>query len=212
LIEGAGVLVNDLSNEINRVFLPIVEMGCPTCTSIIEKELKKLAGVKDVRVNFLMRKVVVTYDPKEISVPDLEKRIEELGFRLSYKKYEGFIGKFSRALLRKEEETAFRRIADREFDDLVVKSNKPVVLFFTSPTCPPCKTLKPRLKATLEKFSGRVYLYEMDIMTTKKWEDYNVMSVPALLFLKEGRMVGRQENFPKQEEIEEMILKELNDT
>jgi thiol-disulfide isomerase/thioredoxin/copper chaperone CopZ len=187
-------------------------MGCPTCTSIIEKELKKLAGVKDVRVNFLMRKVVVTYDPKEISVPDLEKRIEELGFRLSYKKYEGFIGKFSRALLRKEEETAFRRIADREFDDLVVKSNKPVVLFFTSPTCPPCKTLKPRLKATLEKFSGRVYLYEMDIMTTKKWEDYNVMSVPALLFLKEGRMVGRQENFPKQEEIEEMILKELNDT
>jgi copper chaperone CopZ/thiol-disulfide isomerase/thioredoxin len=162
-------------------------MGCPTCTSIIEKELKKLAGVKDVRVNFLMRKVVVTYDPKKIGVPDLEKRIEELGFRLLYKKYEGFIGKFSRALLHKEEEMSFRRIADREFDDLVVKSNKPVVLFFTSPTCPSCKALKPRLKATLEKFSGWVYLYEMDIMTTKKWEDYNIMSVPTFL---EGRQNG----------------------
>lgn len=86
--------MTDLSNEINRVFLPIVEMDCPTCTSIIEKELKKLIGVRDVRVNFLMKKVVVIYDSKEIGVPDLEKRIEDLGFRLSYKKYEGLLEKF----------------------------------------------------------------------------------------------------------------------
>ncbi len=201
--------MGDLSNKTNRVLLPIVEMDCPTCTSIIEKELKKLIGVRDVRVNFLMKKVVVTYDPKRIGVPELERRIEDLGFRLSYKKYEGLLGKFSKVLLRKEEETMFRHIADREFEDLVVKSNKPVVLVFTSPTCPSCKTLKPRLKAALEKFSGQVYLYEMDIITTKKWEDYDVMSVPTILLLKEDKVIGRQENFPKKEEIEDMLLKGL---
>lgn len=80
---------------------------------------------------------------------------------------------------------------------------------FTSPTCPTCKALKPKLNAALEKFSEQVYLYEMDIITTKKWEDYDVMSVPTILLLKGGKVIGRQENFPEKEEIEEMLLKGL---
>lgn len=95
-----------LSNETNRVSLPVVEMDCPTCTSIIEKELKKLVGVKDAHVNFLMKKAVVTYDPMRIGIPELERRIEDLGYRLSYKKQEGFLGKLSRILMGRERKPA----------------------------------------------------------------------------------------------------------
>lgn len=197
-----------LSDGSNRLSLPIVEMDCPTCASTIEKEFKKLIGVEDVRVNFLMKKVVVTYDPKKIGVPELEGKLEDLGYRLSYKKYRGFFERFSR-FLGKKESIEFRHISEHDFEILVLKSNKPVVLLFTSPTCPSCKALKPRLKAALDKFPGQVYLYEMDIMKTKKWEDYDVLSVPTMLCFKEGKVICREENFPEQEKIEVMILKGL---
>jgi len=200
-----------LSNRTIRLSLPIVEMDCPTCASIIEKELKKLSGVEEVRVNFLMKKVVVTYDSTKIGVPELEGRLEDLGYRLLYKKYGGFFERFSRVLGR-EEGIDFRHVSDHDFEDLVLKSNKPVVLLFASPTCPSCKALKPRLKAAFDKFPGQVYLYEMDIMKTKRWEDYDVMSVPTVLCFKDGKVISRKENLPKQEEIEEMISKGLEST
>ena len=197
-----------MSNKTIRFSLPIVEMGCPTCASIIKKELKKLSGVEDVRVNFLMKKVVVTYDSTKIGVPELEEKLEDLGYRLSYKKYESFFERFSRVFGRKEG-IDFRHVSDHDFEDLVLKSNKPVVLLFASPTCPSCMALKPRLKAAFDKFPDQVYLYEMDIMKTKRWEDYDVMSVPTVLCFKDGKVIGREENLPKQEEIEEMISKGL---
>ena len=88
---------------------------------------------------------------------------------------------------------------------MVLRSNRPVVVTFTSPTCPSCRALKPQLKAALEKFQDRIYLYEMDITTTKKWEEYTVMSVPTLLYFKEGKEVERQGAPLKQEEIEKVI-------
>jgi len=36
-----------------------------------------------------MEKAVVTYDPNEIDVPTIEKKIEDFGYRISYKKYRG---------------------------------------------------------------------------------------------------------------------------
>jgi len=76
-----------MSSILKRVF-PVTEMDCPTCTTTIKKELLKLNGVKDVRINFLYKRIYVSYDPSVIGIPELEEKIEELGYRLSYKKYE----------------------------------------------------------------------------------------------------------------------------
>ena len=69
--------------------IPITGMDCPSCIVNIEKELKKLNGVKEAQGNYVMEKVVVTYDPNEIDVPAIEKKIEDLGYRISYKRYPG---------------------------------------------------------------------------------------------------------------------------
>jgi len=49
--------------------------------------LKKLKGVKEAQGNYIMEKVVVTYDQNKIDVPAIEKKIEDLGYRISYKRY-----------------------------------------------------------------------------------------------------------------------------
>ena len=71
----------------DRKTIPITGMNCPSCIVNIEKELMKLKGVKEAQGNYIMEKVVVTYDPNEIDVPAIEKKIEHLGYRISYKRY-----------------------------------------------------------------------------------------------------------------------------
>jgi len=71
----------------DRKTIPITGIDCPSCIVNIEKELKKLKGVKEAQGNYIMEKVVVTYDPNEIDVPAIEKKIEDLGYRISYKRY-----------------------------------------------------------------------------------------------------------------------------
>jgi len=200
-----------MAKELSRKVIPVTEMDCPSCASTVEKELKKLEGVEDARVNFLMKKVIITYDPKKVGVPDFEKKLEKLGYKVAYKGYESIFDKMSRVFLGKEvkETPVFRRVEDHDFDDLVLKSNKPVVVIFTSPSCPSCKALKPRLREASKGFEDRIYVYEMDITTTKRWEDFNVMSVPTLLYFRGGREMGRLVAFPEKADIERKVTEIL---
>ena len=198
------VLVEKLLEESNKLSLPVLELDCPTCVKTIEKELNKLNGVALVRVNFLIKKIIVDYNPEKIGVPEIERRIEELGYRLAYKKYESFLDKISRSLFGRKE-VELRRITDHEFEKLVLKSNKPVILLFSSSTCPSCMTLKPRLKNTLDEFGEQVYLYEMDVSKTNMWEQFNVLNVPTILLFKQGKAVNRLVGHVKQEDIENMM-------
>jgi len=67
--------------------IPITGMDCPSCIVNIEKELRKLKGIKEAQGNYIMEKIAVTYDPSKMDVPAIEKKIEDLGYRISYKKY-----------------------------------------------------------------------------------------------------------------------------
>ena len=60
-----------MAGEYRRKVIPVTRMDCPTCVATIETELVKLEGVMDVKVNFLMRKIVVDYDPEKVGAPDL---------------------------------------------------------------------------------------------------------------------------------------------
>lgn len=47
-----------------------------------------------------MKKAIITYAPKKIDVSDLEKKIEDLGYRIPYKKYEDTFEKVLKILKR----------------------------------------------------------------------------------------------------------------
>jgi copper chaperone CopZ/thiol-disulfide isomerase/thioredoxin len=197
-------------SEYNRKVLPILGMDCPACALTIEKRLRKLEGVKEAKVNYMTQNVAVTYDPSKIGIPEIEKAIENLGYRMAYKKYEGILERVSKIFSRKKEETQFRLVSDHEFEDFVLKANKPVVVVFTSANCPACKAFKPTLRTVMERFREKVYFYEMDISKNKKWENYNVLGAPTLLYFKNGQEMSRQLGLLEQEEVESEILKLLD--
>jgi len=56
-------------------------MTCAACANRIEKGLSKLPGVKSASVNFAMETARVEYDPGEITVADMQSKVEKLGYK-----------------------------------------------------------------------------------------------------------------------------------
>ena len=94
-----------------------------------------------------------------------------------------------------------RQITDAEFDELVVDSKLPVLLFCTSPECIICKTMKERLNELIKSFKGKVNFLSLNINKSQAWKKLDVRSIPTLLYFKEGILRARQDNFPDKEEI-----------
>lgn len=193
-----------MAREYRRKIIPVTRMDCPTCVATIETELAKLEGVEEVRINFLMKKIVIDYDADKVGVQELEETVEKLGYRISYKKYEGLLDKMSRVFRRgsRKETDVFRHLNDHNFEELVLQSTKPVIVLFTSPRCPTCKLLRPKLMKVKRKLEDHIYVYELNITEARKWEEYNVTSVPTILYFQRGKEIERFSGLVDKDEIE----------
>ncbi len=64
-----------------KTTLSIHGMHCASCAIIIEKELKKQKGIKNVFVNFSTEEATMEYDPKLINIKRFKKIISDLGYK-----------------------------------------------------------------------------------------------------------------------------------
>jgi len=68
-----------------KVELELSGMTCAACATRIEKTLNKIPGVSQATVNFAMETAHVEYNPAEVSVPDMQQRVEKIGYKASLK-------------------------------------------------------------------------------------------------------------------------------
>lgn len=64
------------------------------------------------------------------------------------------------------------------------------LVLFTSPTCVPCKTLKPRLLALSEELGFAYSIIEASPQSMKMFESLKVRSVPTFMCVEDGKEVG----------------------
>ncbi|MFC5541790.1 heavy metal translocating P-type ATPase [Ureibacillus suwonensis] len=74
--------------NLKETTLQITGMTCAACANRIEKGLKKMPGVESANVNLALEKSTIQYDPGKVSVKDLEKKIEDLGYGVVKEKKE----------------------------------------------------------------------------------------------------------------------------
>ncbi len=55
-------------------------MSCAACANTIEKGLSRLPGVRDANVNFSIERGTVVYNPDEVSLNDMVKKVRALGY------------------------------------------------------------------------------------------------------------------------------------
>ncbi|MBI5614551.1 heavy metal translocating P-type ATPase [Candidatus Gottesmanbacteria bacterium] len=64
-----------------RTSLVISGMHCSSCASIIERQLKKVPGVSDAKVNFASEKASVVYDSGLVKTGELITSVEKAGYK-----------------------------------------------------------------------------------------------------------------------------------
>lgn len=83
-------------------------------------------------------------------------------------------------------------VTDDEFDEKVIKQSKskPVVVDFWAPWCGPCRMLGPVLGKVAEDYKGKFLLAKVNVEENQKIsEKYDIMSIPAVKLIKDGKIV-----------------------
>ncbi len=70
-------------NEMKKETLTIEGMHCASCVSAVEKSLSSVEGVREASVNLASESASVTFDPNKVNGRDLEKAVEEAGYRVA---------------------------------------------------------------------------------------------------------------------------------
>lgn len=88
-------------------------------------------------------------------------------------------------------------VGDANFEQEVLKADKPVLVDFWATWCGPCKMLGPIVDQVADDFSGKLKVVKVDVDGNQaSARQYGVMSIPTLILFKQGkpveRMVGYQ--------------------
>ena len=99
-------------------------------------------------------------------------------------------------------------ISDNDFQEKVIKSDKPVLVDFFATWCGPCKMAGPVLDKLADEFTGKVEIVKMDVDENPQIPGkFGVMSIPTVIMFKGGKEAERKVGFAGKGGYEEMIKK-----
>lgn len=83
-------------------------------------------------------------------------------------------------------------LTDANWEAEVVNSDKPVLVDFWAPWCGPCKAIAPLVEELGRDYAGKVKVGKMNVDDNEKIPgNYQIMSIPTLLFFKGGKLAGQ---------------------
>lgn len=84
-------------------------------------------------------------------------------------------------------------ITDATFDEVVLKSDKPVVVDFWAAWCGPCRMVGPIIDEVSAEYEGKAIVGKVDVDANQEFAaKYGVRNIPTVLVFKGGEIVSRQ--------------------
>lgn len=83
-------------------------------------------------------------------------------------------------------------ITDDNFDEVVMKSDKPVVVDFWAEWCGPCRMVGPIIDEMNDEYEGKAVIGKVDVDANPGVSaKFGVRNIPTILFVKDGEVADK---------------------
>lgn len=84
-------------------------------------------------------------------------------------------------------------ITDATFENVVLKSEKPVLVDFWAAWCGPCRMVGPVIEEISKEYDGKAVVGKIDVDANQEFAaKFGVRNIPTVLVFQNGEIVGRQ--------------------
>lgn len=101
-------------------------------------------------------------------------------------------------------------ITDSNFQELVLNSDKPVLVDFWAVWCGPCRMLGPIVEEVATDFEGKALVGKVDVDNNQEVSmQYGIRNIPTVLIFKNGEVVDKLVGVSPKEVIAEKLSAHL---